>query len=336
MTTRYVYDKYNSVKNISPKMVLDTSSSMTSGTYYDTNIPVTENLIYGSGNISLVSSTGKLGTYYEAQGTATGSNAVSTISSTTTKTGVYVWKSILSPDRTVGSYISLPYDSDDGTTTKYDLKFFKPSTGYWKVYWTYVSGNSANTRPTMYKYHLSETIKYTQGTTNYGKYTTSASSMSATSSYYYSKLGSDNIDAVSISSNLSTVTVGDTITLTVAPSTTNIYGGTISYLYQYSIDGGTTWLNLTTTTNTRTTMTIPTNTSAYILKTRVRASDNYGFTSSTYTLSKDIPVTVTQTLSLYCKVNGAYKSLSKLFIKDSAMKEITNGYIKINGSWKKN
>lgn len=129
---------------------------------------------------------------------------------------------------------------------------------------------------------------YAKGTTKYSGYvTSSASSISATSSYFYDRIGSDNIDAKSISLSKSSVKVGEDVTITVSPSTSNTYGGTISYTYQYSTNGGSTWSSLKTTTLTSATVNISSGTS---FKARVVASDNYGFTSSTYTTSTVIPI----------------------------------------------
>lgn len=107
-------------------------------------------------------------------------------------------------------------------------------------------------------------------------------------SNWYVYQGSDTIDANSISYP-SSMNAGTSYTISVTPSTNNTYGGTISYTYQYktSQDMFASWTTIQTTTNTSISFTCPT--SSY-LRFRVQAKDNYGFTSSTYTVGS--PVTV--------------------------------------------
>lgn len=64
------------------------------------------------------------------------------------------------------------------------------------------------------------------------------------------------------------------------PSTRNEYGGEISYQYEYSTDGGATWTAAGTTTGESLDITVPENVSSFLA--RVKASDNWGYTSSEY------------------------------------------------------
>ena len=102
-------------------------------------------------------------------------------------------------------------------------------------------------------------------------------------SYWYTYQGSDIIDPNSVTLSLS----GSNITTTVN-ARSNSYGGTISYRYEYSIDGGSSWTTAATTSSTSYNISIPSNAKSMIV--RVRAQDNYGFTSSTYIYSNGISI----------------------------------------------
>jgi len=104
--------------------------------------------------------------------------------------------------------------------------------------------------------------------------------------YYYLYRGSDNIDPTAISYPTTGLTPGQSITVTVTPRS-NTYGGTISYLYQYSTNGGSTWTNSgAATTSTSKSITIPSNAAQFMA--RIRAQDDMGFTSTTYVTGDNI------------------------------------------------
>lgn len=105
-------------------------------------------------------------------------------------------------------------------------------------------------------------------------------------SYWYTYQGSDNIDATSITLP-ETIEGGSSVTVTINPSNSIKYSGTITYTIQYKLDGGS-WNTLTSSTSTTASMSIPRGTETIQL--RVQAKDNYGFTSSTYVESKTYEV----------------------------------------------
>ena len=116
-----------------------------------------------------------------------------------------------------------------------------------------------------------------------GSYPTNAIS----GSYWYTYKGSDTIDPVSVSypaSPKSTVP----ITLTVTPSKGNTYGGTVSYQYEVSLDGGNSWNQLGLTTAVTQQYTIPKGTQTF--RCRVQARDNLGFTSSDWIYGPQVTV----------------------------------------------
>jgi len=94
--------------------------------------------------------------------------------------------------------------------------------------------------------------------------------------YWYTYLGSDDIDPSSVSYTAAT---DNSITVKIAEGTENVYGGTISYIYEYSTDGGDTWTEAVTTTDTSYTIALSKTADTQV---RVRAKDSWGFISSTY------------------------------------------------------
>lgn len=96
-------------------------------------------------------------------------------------------------------------------------------------------------------------------------------------SYWYVYQGSDNIDPSISYDNKQTLTKEVTISLT--PSASIQYGGTITYDYQVNIDG-TNWVDIGSTTATSMNYTI--SATATQFQARVRARDNMGFTSTTW------------------------------------------------------
>ena len=122
---------------------------------------------------------------------------------------------------------------------------------------------------------------YSKGTTSYG-YVANASideypEDSYRGSYWYTYIGFDCIDPTAVS--CTAPKEGETATIAVT-ARTNTYGGTIKYRYEYSVDGGSTWVTIETTTATSSTVTVPDG--AEIFQVRVLASDDMGFASTDY------------------------------------------------------
>lgn len=108
-------------------------------------------------------------------------------------------------------------------------------------------------------------------------------------SYWYVYQGSDSIDPVAVNlSQSSGLYVGLPITISVDPSTSKVYGGTVSYQYQAQLNNDGHWVTLETTTETSYPYTIPIG--ATNLQFRVLASDDLGFTSTDYVNSASVSV----------------------------------------------
>ena len=104
--------------------------------------------------------------------------------------------------------------------------------------------------------------------------------------YWYTSQGSDNIDPTAVTYP-SGPKSGVPITITVTPRA-NTYGGTISYQYEYTLDGGNVWNQLALTTAASRQYTIPKGTQTF--RVRVQARDNMGFTSSDWIYGPQVNV----------------------------------------------
>ena len=158
----------------------------------------------------------------------------------------------------------------------------------------------------IYKQTASSKTTYSKGSTSYGYVSNSSSgkypSNSYSGSYWYVKVGSDCIDPTNVTFPNTNPKAGETVTIT-ATKRSNTYGGTISYRYEYSVDGGSTWTTIKTTTATSTTVTVPNGAEQF--QARVRASDDMGFTSTTYVYSDNVEVSGGGIG--YCGVEGAIR-----------------------------
>ena len=111
--------------------------------------------------------------------------------------------------------------------------------------------------------------------------------------FAYKYLGSDTIDPTAISYSTNSPRPGESITVTVTPCG-NTYGGTIYYQYQYSTNGGSTWVNAgDKTADTNKSLIVLTNATQF--RARVVASDNTGFTSSTYVTGVNLGINTAPT-----------------------------------------
>lgn len=143
--------------------------------------------------------------------------------------------------------------------------------------------------------------------------------------YWYKYLGSDTIDPTGITYPTDQLRPGDTVNVAISPRTPT-YGGTISYLYQYQINGGS-WVNIQTTTAASIDFTIPAN--AETIRFRARAQDNMGFTSSTYVTGASVTV---ELLNLWVGANGKARKSVELYVGvDGKARKVTAAYIGVNG-----
>ncbi len=101
--------------------------------------------------------------------------------------------------------------------------------------------------------------------------------------------GSDSIDPSKVEYSEQSPEHGTTITINIQEGNIR-FGGTITYQYEYSLDGGKQWNFLKSTTDLSVTYDIPLNTTQF--RARVRAHDDYGFVSNTWVIGTNIKVIV--------------------------------------------
>lgn len=107
------------------------------------------------------------------------------------------------------------------------------------------------------------------------------------SPYWYEYQGADSIDPAAVTLPAG-IFGGDTVTATVTPSAGKVYGGNVTYTWQYRLDGGA-WQSLGSGAGTTQQLTVPAGTGT--VEVQVRASDDLGFTSSTWVSSGAVSVT---------------------------------------------
>lgn len=144
-------------------------------------------------------------------------------------------------------------------------------------------------------YRLGRALQDSQGSTLQGTVSNASSGAypnnGSSGGSWYVYQGSDVIDPASVSIPAS-IQGGTSIDITVTPSTGKKYGGTVSYTYQYRLNGGG-WQALSgPTTATTQQLTVPKGTAS--VQVQVRAQDNLGFTSSTWVASASVEVTNNQ------------------------------------------
>lgn len=143
---------------------------------------------------------------------------------------------------------------------------------------------------------LNDGDRIVKGTTQYADVSSSNSGAypsngnpTSYGAYYYVLRGNDCVDpeSVSIPASISG-TETDSVTATVTPNYSNVYGGTIQYQYDYSMDGGSTWTTHAKTDATSASIPLPDGAKSF--KVRVQASDDMGFTSTDYVYTSAVAV----------------------------------------------
>ena len=143
--------------------------------------------------------------------------------------------------------------------------------------------------------------------------------------YWYEYAGSDNIDAASVGYSTLEPRGGETVTINVTPSSGKVYSGTVSYLYQVQLDGGA-WTTIATTTATSQSYTIPTGTQTFAA--RVRAQDNIGFTSSTYTTGATVTV---KNSNAFVGVGGVVRNVEPRVCVNGVIYTNVTSYVCVDG-----
>ncbi len=146
------------------------------------------------------------------------------------------------------------------------------------------------------------------------------------SANWYKYIGSDSVDPLSVRYMTEGIRPGDEIKVSVSPSAGVKYGGTIRYLYQYSLNGGS-WTDIAAATDTSISFPVPAN--AKTVRFRVRAQDDMGFTSSTYVTGALVTV---ERLHLWVGVGGKARKGAELYVGvDGKARKAAAAYIGVNG-----
>ena len=186
------------------------------------------------------------------------------------------------------------YVYESGEDSGYWIMTGDYSVGYFPSVFIGVSPTSySHNGSTFYRNYISSTV--VQGDTDYGPVANASSGAypnnGSSGGSWYVYQGSDVIDPASVTIPAS-VQGGTSIDITVTSSTGKKYGGTVSYTYQYRLNGGA-WQALSgPTTATTQQLTVPKGTAS--VQVQVRAQDNLGFTSSTWVASETVAVTNNQ------------------------------------------
>ena len=164
-------------------------------------------------------------------------------------------------------------------------------------YWKYKNSaeiipslNSTGTDKT-YCWRRTASLEYSQGSTLQGTVSSANSGAypqnSYSGSYWYVYQGADSIDPAAVTLPAS-IMGGDTVTATVTPSAGKVYGGNVTYTWQYRLDGGA-GQGRGSGAGTTQSLTVPAGTNT--VEVQVRANDDLGFTSSTWVSSGAVNVT---------------------------------------------
>ncbi len=120
----------------------------------------------------------------------------------------------------------------------------------------------------------------------------------ASSGKYYEYVGCDSISPTALAYS-GTAYGGEVLTLILAANEGNVYGGTVTYRYQITEDGGSTWTTLAETVSVTTALTL--STEVEVLQARVQALDEYGYEGE-WVYASELEITQNQAPVITCDV----------------------------------
>lgn len=145
----------------------------------------------------------------------------------------------------------------------------------------------------------------------------------STGQYYLVYLGADSIDPKSVSFSGAGPDSDGNMSVVVTPAA-NTLGGNILYQYQYSIDNGSNWTNAGDKTEA-TTKEIHVPPEAEKFMVRVQASDDIGFTSTTYVSTANITV---QVMRLWVGADNVARKGTKLWVGvGGTARQVVRGWV---------
>lgn len=192
---------------------------------------------------------------------------------------------------------------DYNTFNSYGYLYY--SGNYYSVSGRYAESDFVNVYKLSARHYAERYISDAKkGSTSYGKVSANNYGAYPENTYngdvWYVVLDPDFIDPDMVSYS-GEIRPGETIKLTITPSSGNIHGGTITYTVQTTTNGKD-YYDVGTTTDTTFSVTIPND--AVIWNVRVRAKDNMGYTSDTYIYGNGIDTWVTVVRSGMNPVSG--------------------------------
>ena len=171
-----------------------------------------------------------------------------------------------------------------------------------------------------------------KGTVSYGEASSSGSGgypsgvSTQKHDYWYEYLGSDSIDPASVSIT-GKPRAGEAVTVSVTPGSGKVYGGTVSYQYQYSVNNGSAWTDIETTAATSAAFVVPAG--AKTIRFRARAMDDMGFTSADYVTTASAEV---ERLNLWVGAGGKARKGTELYVGvNGKARKVTAAYVGVNG-----
>ena len=291
MATRFVWDRYNAVDALSLGQATTNASGNTTvianlydynGDTLDVNAGTTVYYALYS-NRQVISNSN--GTSYARLSTVAQSGSIA-VSSNITQS-----MPLISSNASDGMQYIVFYRTENfpATVNAYSYGMCSRSTGTWYTTVVKQPTDEVTKIAGQYLTWTSPTTMVVRGAAN-GTVSSANSraypSNGAIDSYWYVTKGSDNItpSAVSIPS---IIYGGETILITVSPRN-GTFGGTKSYLYEVTTNGGSSWTAVGVSTAATSQYFVPIGTQT--ISARVRVQDNYGFTDTDYVETSQVTV----------------------------------------------
>lgn len=227
-------------------------------------------------------------------------------------------------------------------TLDHRMQSARVGTYYWRIkynstyneYEFYLSSSPSgdiNTAAVRYDYAIkTESTLTTVSSANRNTYGDYVYDNTARAAFYYS--GSDNIDPISITYPTSLKYEGSSISFNcvINPSTSNTYGGTISYNIGYKKNSDN-WVHdgnwSTQTTRSR----IISDDSWNTYQLRVIAKDNWGFVSTT-NITGPVGIVIKASKPLYIGISSTARKVPKMYIGiNGVARKVKKAYIGVNG-----
>lgn len=144
---------------------------------------------------------------------------------------------------------------------------------------------------------------------------------------FHRYIGSDDVDPTQVKYSRRFAHAGRKITVYITPSNGKVYGGTVVYWIEYSIDGGQSWRSAGETEDTSIILDIPDPPQDCTFQVRVRAVDRLGYYGE-WVYGDVIPL---MHLIAYFGVNGVAKTVDRFYVGiNGKAKSVKKAYIGVD------